>query len=677
MIIYDLQKPSKCCPNSVVTVRRHIVETERHPQDGSILFSQKAANPEIVTYKALSQAHGTRFKYEVKRVGLIGSSGKLGQTLQAAGSYALPGDLSPLRSPVRSGIFTALTPGMPNFSRPRGPKRDRTARCPEGYQYGGRFTDNELSTCGAKLFDIPGPLGAVIGAITRALRRGERAVADAIEGTPLTAGEYGDSLIDSRRPQIPRVADANPAARMAEVARLAREMGAPKINASRMVRRDGYVLEPVVTPKVLRAIPDNRDMEGAAYLMRINDLPSLGQDELGLLSNTGVTNLTYILPGGSTISLEKVRSLTVGERRKLGRTVNSAAAIDNSENPTARLMKVVQETGDGIKYSENFVGVNRPHEIVRGRNGKRTERWARELLDGIPTTETAPSRETSSVAAIADKIKDVNEAAAFIAQGGSLARISPDILQQALTKNNLFRLRDMGNGVSRIDGPQGKTYLIHQSRNDFDHINSTYASDIQQHLGLESPDVYPIGLGNRRNYLMDATLNTYPGVSPRRDIPINQVSPKKMASLFVADYLSANRNRNPLSIEVMQLADENVPVVNSFDSELTDLAKIKIADRNKGAIEEMRSLSSNGIYGKYYAEIKKEQRRAYINEIRALIARARLFNFVNFKERIRRDGVLTDAELAHVDIVNTISKQRLNILENQQDALVELLGGNK
>lgn len=677
MIIFDLQKPSKCCPNSVVTVRRHIMESERAPQQGSVLFSLKATNPEVITFKALSQVHGTRFKYEVKRVGLIGSSGKLGQTLQAAGSYALPGDLSPLRSPVRSGVFTALTPGVPNISRPRMPGRDRTARCPEGYQYGGRFTDNELSTCGAQLFDIPGPLGAAIGVLARALRRGERAVADAIQGTPLTPGEYGDSIIDSRRPQIPRVADANPTERLAQVARLAKEMGAPKINAARMVRRDGFVLEPVVTPKVLRAIPDNRDMEGATYLMRINDLPSLGQDELGLLSNTGVTNLTYILPGGSTISLEKVRSLTVGERRKLGRTVNAAAAIDNSENPTARLMRVVEETGDGIKYSENFVGVNRPHEIIKGRNGKKTERWVRELLDGIPVTESTPSRETSSVAAIADKIKDIDEAAALIEQGGSLARISPEILQQALTKNNLFRLRDMGNGVQRLDGPKNRVYSIHQSRGEFDHINSTYASDIQQHLGLESPDIYPIGTGTRRNYLMDSTMNTYPGVTPRRDIPMNQVSPKKMAALFVSDHMSGNQNRNPLSIEVMQLADENVPVVNSFDSELTDLAKIKIADRNRIAIDEMRSLGPNGVYGKYYAELKKEQRRQFINEIRALIARARLFNFVNFKERIQRDGLLSDAELAHVDIVNTISKQRLNILENQQERLVEILGGNK
>ena len=218
---------------------------------------------------------------------------------------------------------------------------------------------------------------------------------------------------------------------------------------------------------------------------------------------------------------------------------------------------------------------------------------------------------------------------------------------------------------------------MRQSRGEFDHLNSTYASDIQQHLGLESPDVYPIGVGSRRNYLMDSTMNTYPGVTPRRDISINEVSPKKMAALFVSDFISGNQNRNPLSVEIIQLAEENTPVVNSFDSELTDLAKIKISDRNKNAISQMQSLSKTGLYGKYYAELKKEQRRQYFNEIKTLIARARLFNFVNFKERLQRDGALSSAEIAHLEIVNTISKQRLDILENQQERLVEILGGNK
>jgi hypothetical protein len=91
----------------------------------------------------------------------------------------------------------------------------------------------------------------------------------------------------------------------------------------------------------------------------------------------------------------------------------------------------------------------------------------------------------------------------------------------------------------------------------------------------------------------------------------------------------------------------------------------------------MQSLSKTGLYGKYYAELKKEQRRQYFNEIKTLIARARLFNFVNFKERLQRDGALSSAEIAHLEIVNTISKQRLDILENQQERLVEILGGNK
>ena len=87
-------------------------------------------------------------------------------------------------------------------------------------------------------------------------------------------------------------------------------------------------------------------MEGAAYILNANNVSTLGGEELGLLSNTGVTKIMYVLPGGSTLSLEKVRPLTVGERRKLGRTVNAASRIDNSQIAAARLMSVAEETGD-------------------------------------------------------------------------------------------------------------------------------------------------------------------------------------------------------------------------------------------------------------------------------------------------------------------------------------------
>jgi len=674
----DMTKPSKCCPNSQVIVRRVILDhNSKSLAAGSIFYASAASTPNVVSFKALCHVGGLRGSYNVKRVGLIGSTGRLGQTLQAAGSYALPGDISPLRSPVRSGIFTALTPGLPGGGRGRMSTRDRTARCPEGYQYGGRFTDNELSTCGQKLFDLPGPLGRAIAAIARAVRRGERAIAQSLEGNPLGAGEYEDSIIDSRRPQIPRVSDANPTARLAEVERLAREMGAPDINAARLVRRDGFVLEPVVSPKVLRAIPDNRDMEGATYLLRINDVPSIGQDELGLLSNTGVTNVSWVLPGGSLISLEKVRPLTVGERRKLGRTVNMASSIDNSVNPSARLQKVVEETGDGIKYSEKFVGIIRPHEIIRDKNGRQTERWVRELLSKKPTAELLESRESSSIAEISDKITSVSEALTHIAAGGSLAKISPQILQQVLTENNTFKRRNLGNGLERLVGPNGRSYLLRQGRSDFSHLDDSFASDFQQHLGVESPDVYQIGNGKRAPYLVDSVQNVFQGRDANKDVLLNEASPRKMAALLVSDFVNGTNNRNPATIDVFKNADENTPVTSDLASELTELSKISIVARQKNAIDNMDSLSDSGVYGQYFKELKAQQRRIFLEEIKRLLTRARAFNFVNYKQRLQRDGRLSESESSHLDIITAISKQRLDTLERQQDILVAILGGNK
>jgi len=202
-----------------------------------------------------------------------------------------------------------------------------------------------------------------------------------------------------------------------------------------MVRRDGFVLEPVVPSRVLRAIPDNRDMEGASFIMSALSPSDIGGEELGLLSNTGIRSLIYVLPGGSSLTLEKARKLTVGERRKLGRVVNTAQEINNSTNPAARLVNVSQEIGDGIQYSEKFVGIKNPNEPV----GK-TTRWAQELLFSKRRKKpvdvsTSESRETVSFDAKRKLIKDIDRAMAHLSGGGSLSAIHPDILSEVIKRS--------------------------------------------------------------------------------------------------------------------------------------------------------------------------------------------------------------------------------------------------
>jgi hypothetical protein len=673
MIIYDIQKPSKCCEQLMMHVKRHVV-SDRQPSQGSVILSKSALTPEITTYKAMSHAYGVRHLYNVKRVGLLGSNTAIGQMAQSIGSYALPGDISPIRSPIRSAAFSALTPGMPGIPGGRPRKSNRVARCPEGYQYGGRFANNELSNCGAQLFDLPSPLGLAIGALRRIARAANALTPPTLVGSPVTPGQYTD-ILDSRRPQIPRVSNLNAPAKLQAITKLVADMGAPDINATRLVRRDGFVLQPVVSARVLRSIPDNRDMEDAAYLMTAGDLPSLGGEELGLLSNTGVTRLTYVLPGGSTLSLEKVRPLTIGERRKLGRTVNAASTIDNTENPIARLQKVVSETGDGIKYTESFKNVDNPHQVVPGRNGKNTEKWVKELFGKPSKVSKAPERPSASNAAIGTKITSVDEAVSHINSGGSLADIPPSLLAEALKQVDLFKKIQARNGLNRVYGPDNHSYWMKDSAGNFEAINAVFQSDMQQHLGLESPDVFPVGTGDKRSYLYQTSNVVYPGVSPDKEKTVNDVNEKDMAKLFVSDFVSANTNRSPASIDVVSSAEEYKPVSNVFETELTPLAEIKVREQTKKVIDGFKAAQGDGIYGDYYKKLKASQRRLFLREIQKMLERARLFNFTNYRSRLTSGGELTAGEKAHIDIVQKIQKNRLEILSSTIENLNEILGG--
>jgi len=668
--IQIVEKVSKCCPDMTVIVRRKTADIPS-PSSSSIIFSTTASSPEAAEYKALAYKYDVRGKYNVKRVGLLGSSSPIGQAIQSIGSYALPGNISPLRSPVRSTVFGALTPGIPGFGGGGINRRERTARCPEGYQYGGRFADNEFSNCGAKLFDLPGPLGAAIGALRRLAQREMRALTGGIEGRPVTAGEYND-ILEGRRPQIPRVGETNRVSRAKEVAKLVTDMGGPNISAMRMVRRDGFVLEPVVTPRVLRTIPDNRDMEDATFIMTANDVESLGGQELGLLSNTGVSKLVYVLPGGSSLTLEKVRPLTVGERRKLGRTVNASASIDNSTNPVARLMNVATETGDGMKYTEKFVGIDNPNEIVMGRNGKSTPKWVKEIF-GRRAKAKAPERASASNAGIGSEINSVSEAAQHISNGGSLSSIPANILAEALRQVNLFRRIESRRGVSRLMGPENHSYWEREPINKFDAVNARFISDMQQNLGLESPDVFPVGEGDKRRYVYQTPDIVYPGTNPNREKSFNDVSPKDAAALFVSDFVTGVENRSPGTVDLIPVGNEYKPVVNAFESSLTPLAEIKVRKNAKQTLDSF--MSGANMYGDYYKQLKAAQRRQFLAQIEKLIQKARAFNFVNFRERLASDGSLTSAEKQHLNIVNTIFKQRVEILDQSMDRMRDLLGG--
>ena len=641
---YFYTKNVSCCGDEpaeiLVSVKRVVFIDPSDSRPNGFIHGARATQDAIINYKALSRRNGNTKQYSIKRVGLVGSRSGLGQAAQAVGSILTPGNVSRVRSPIRSRIYSALTPGMPGLGRGiRG--RERTHRCPEGYQYGGRFTDSAWSTCGMMLFGIPGPLGAIIAA----LRRAVGGAGPGIEGSPITAGASRDPIIQSRKPQtqIPKVGPPNPNLQAQAIEALVAEMAKPNIAAHRMIRRDGFHLEPVVTPAVLRTIPDNRDMEGATYLMTMPE-SGMGKDELGLLSNTGVTQLTYVRPDGTTVSLAKVRELTVGERRKLGRTVNAAMKMDDSDDPLARLKHVSEETGDGISIIEK--GTSKPTV------GKAPPK----------ATPEAPGSESGLIGSIEEAIQHLEA-------GGPLSEIAPSILQQALKRRT-----ELAVSRNRVTTPDKTVYTIRSPRKPYEHLNASLAARIQKHLGLDSPDIALVGKGPRRQHLIQDAASVVPDAQVDRNRNIADFTPDEIAAMLVSDVLTDVWNRPASSITALVEGDTAKPIAIDNPSELVDLDKLKISERTRLLIQEMRSLEEEGIYGRYFRELRAAQRQLFQQQLTRMIARAERFNIRGYRDSVSDNGELNAGELAHLDIQVTIFDTRLSNLKSSLNAVITRLG---
>ena len=663
-----------CCGDIRRTlVTRVILHTVNEKDFTQVIRAKSRLLGETIDFKAIAVMNGSSRRASEERGSgsnqKRSSGGKLGHTLL---SLALPGDTDPLRSPVRSAVYRTLTPGFGVGGGISPKKRNEAYRCPEGYQYGGRFTDSRLSTCGAKLFDIPSPLGALIGAIGAAFRS---RLPDPITGNILGAGEMPDTLIEARKPQIPKVSAEN--GRLAEIRikEMKNSISTHPAKTARMVRKDGFVLEPVVPPKVLRAIPDNRDMEGATYLMSAFGASDIGGEEIGMLSNTGIKSIVYITPSGSTLTIEKRRPLTVGERRKLGKTVTQAMQQNNSKDPAAKLKYLALEMGDGIGYSEDFNNLKNPNEVLSGR-----PRWASEVFKNTRVKKPVgssgmQSRETVSSAAVKKKIKSLDEAMAFIMGGGSLSQISPELIPKVLSQSSIINREKISANQNMVTVGSSK-YFEYTSPKSFQHIAERFASDIQEHLGLVSPDVIFYGsASDKRKYLREDVETALQGSVFNPNVQFNDLKPEDVAKMMIADFLTDQRERNLSSVYGMQTAEGLVPMLaQNTTSALVDLSKVQITKRTKMNIADFYEETGKIDYSSYYMELRLEQQLLFRRTVEALLKRARSFKLNDLKSRLSVDG-LSAGELSHLNIVDKLFEARVNSLSTQKKKLIEALKG--
>lgn len=668
-----------CCGEKPATITRFII-ADLSAKKLNVFKSIASSERSIIEYKASAKRSSSLRSYSRKNItSQSGIQTKItaGQVGRSIVSTIIPGDLDPLRSPVRSAVWRTITPGKPGMGGAPIPGRNRGYRCPEGYQYGGRFTDSRLSTCGAKLFDIPSPLGLAISAVRRALR-GPKAM-PGVTGEIVGGAPPPGNIIVSRDPNvaIPKVSADNKKAALARIKEMVDGLSNHRSRAARMVRRDGFVLEPVVPARVLRSIPDNRDMEGATYLLSAFSPKDFGNDEMGLLSNTGISSVVYVMPGGSTISLSKARELTVGERRKLGKTIKTAERMANTKDPASRLKYVADEMGDGLAYSERFVGIKNPNEIINGRPN-----WTKYAFDmsRMKSPKKGPSfessKDTDSARAVGSKIKSVDEALEHIVNGGSLSDIDPSIMGTVLAKSDAISKQKIDAKHTIVVIGNRKYVLYTRPDYKFQHLAERFASDVQQHLGLESPDVLFVGKpGDKRQYLREDIETSIPGATFNPNAKMSEFKPEDVARMMISDILTDQRGRQMTSVYGVTTVDGEVPVLaQNFTSGLVDLSKIEITKRMKMGIASLYGMEGTVDYSKYYQELKVEQQIVFRKFLDSLIRRAKEFEVRELRRRLNSGG-LSEGEKQHLEIIGKIYTMRLTLLMSSKRSIIDYLRG--
>ena len=300
------------------------------------------------------------------KAGLVGSSSGLGRAAQAVGSAVTPGNISPLSSPIRSRLYGALIPGGGGGALSRlKPNRRRQARCPSGFEYGGRFTDNRFSTCGAQLFEIPGPLALLARAARRLAppklptARAEN-LSEVLEGNPSNTR----TIQISRMAQIPRTGAFQKDKFNASVQQSISTLKGAPAGEGRMIRRDGVVLRPVVPSSVLRSFSENPDMVDGA-MVRAVQLPSdIGADDLALLGGPSMSRISFVAPNGVVVSIERSRPFTIGEKRKFPRMINSLAESSTKDNIISNIEDFAKKSEGAFKFIADTGSLPKPLELV-------------------------------------------------------------------------------------------------------------------------------------------------------------------------------------------------------------------------------------------------------------------------------------------------------------------------
>lgn len=272
-------------------------------------------------------------------------------------------------------------------------------------------------------------------------------------------------------------------------------------------------------------------------------------------------------------------------------------------------------------------------------------------------------------------IDDLDEAINFIADGGSFSRIEPNILAKLLANQQLLKKQRISKNISAVQSGSDK-YFVYEAPKKYQHLAERFASDLQQHLGMESPDVLFVGKPNdKRIYLRQDVESAVPGGTFNPNQKFENLDMADVARMMVSDFLTDQRSRPASSIYPIDTADGTRAVLaENTTSGLVELSKIEITKRMKIRLGEFYGGQLVPAYSDYYQKLRAEQRVLFIKLISQMINRAKSFSPKKFRSDMNGYG-MSEGEKIHLNIIEKLFTSRLDVLQTQKQTLRSLLSG--
>ena len=681
------------------TIRFEVSESETNDDTPlAEIFSDVFARPlngsqALVNFKCMLMQRALFEQQE--KAGIVRTQSGAGRAAQGLASAVIPGNMSTVRKPIRSQIYSAISPGGNNRgglpgSRIGGGSVSRNLRCPAGFEFGGRFASRGLGNCGRQLFDLP---GGGIGGIGSGRNAGGGAVSLVgllrREGRALGSPNYGGRAVQiERAAQIPRVAAANDTKFAEGIGQAVSALSSPNVNGAVMVRRDGQALRPTVGVATLANITKNPDMQDAALVLSADSPKNLGDQEISTLWRSGIRQVSYAIPGGGSISLRRARNLNTGEKRRLARAwAKSSTSGDEEFDYGARLRAFADNSNGLVTYEEKFPNVDKPNDMVtiaQQGNGKRTA-TVRSWVQQSYLAANAPGRDKNQKpwdqiesSTQAEQVKpleiDSAEAASkFLKGNGSPEQVPAEYLDAALRRSKVFRATRVGPNSTLLERGDGKKWYRKTEDGSYTHLAEKISADVNSALGLEAPPVKFIGKGDNRDVLVAHPSNLGSGNAKSRRM--KDVNNEDLLRTIVADWLVDHRDRNTNSLLSTGSGEKQRLIASgNSTSALAGLSADALAARRKLVLGDFLQETRNEQAREKYQLVAAQQRKLLIELYDNLLKKAEKFNWDDYVSRLGLDGGLSAGEKAHIRLVRSLFENRLEQLRKSRQKFFVVVG---